>query len=329
MAEKLRALVVGSGWGRNHALACHQHPDVELLGLCGRTASERSQALAHELQVPLYLGLAETLEKLKPDLVCCATREAQHEEVTVAALETGAHVYCEKMLADTVDGARRMVETAERVGRQLMCGYNYRFSPSALKLRELVQAGRLGRLAFGTALTFGYCLHHTLDLLCSLLGEVEEVFCLLNEDTGEEPTAIPFERYAEFAYSASRCRSITLQFADGVIGTLISSDYIRVGHPAVRVDLVGSRARANMADIVGTVTLYTENRETEQWLPSLILDRLDLASTTQAAVKAFIEAVRDGQPVPVPGRDGWNRLVVERALMQSAQSHQPVRPVME
>jgi len=73
------------------------------------------------------------------------------------------------------------------------------------------------------------------------------------------------------------------------------------------------------------VTLYTENRETEQWLPSLILDRLDLASTTQAAVKAFIEAIRDGQPVPVPGRDGWNRLVIERALMQSAESHQPVR----
>jgi predicted dehydrogenase len=324
MATKIRAVVVGGGWGRNHALAYQQHPDAELLGIIGRVGSEKTRALAREMQVPVYLGLAETLEKLQPDVLSCAAGEADHEEVTVTALEAGCHVCCEKLLADTVAGAERMVAAAQRTGRQLMCSYNYRFSPSALKLRELVESGELGHLAFATAFTFGYCLHHTLDLVCSLLGSVEEVYCVHRADP-PEPPAMGYERYREFVYSGGLYRSISLKFTNGALATLISSDYMRVGHPAVRVDLVGSKARANMADIVGTVTVYREDRQATVWMPSLILDRLDLPSLTQTAVSRFIDAIRDGQPVPVPGEDGLDRLRIERALLQSAQENRPVR----
>lgn len=325
MAEgRLRALVVGSGWGRHHAYAYQAHPQVDLVGLCVRHESERSLHLAQELQVPLFTDLGQALRETQPDVVSCATKEAQHEEVSVAALEAGAHVYCEKLLAHRLDSARRIVEAARRTGRRLMVGYNYRFSPSALKLREWVETGRLGELAFATALTFGYCLHHTLDLICSLLGEVEEVFCLFDDDP-RFPVVIGLERYEEFVYSAGRVRSITLRFRNGAVGTLISSDAIRIGHPAVRVDVVGSQARCTMADIVGPLTLYTENRWGETWQPSLILDRLDLPSTTQAAVRAFVDAILSDKPTPVPGEEGWNRLLVEHALLRSAQERRVVR----
>lgn len=324
MANKLRALVVGSGWGRNHALAYQAHPDVELVAICGRTESRRNRGLARELQVPLVVGLDKALREFAPDLVSCATNEKNHEEVTIAALEAGCHVCCEKLMADTVAAAERMVTAGRASSGQLMIGYNYRFSPSAVKLRELVDTGALGDLAFGSALTFGYCLHHTLDLMCSLLGEVEEVFCILHDKPADE-TAVAFEVYDEFAYSASKCRSIQLRFRGDLVGSLISSDYIRVGHPAVRLDLVGSKARCTMSDIVGRVTTYKENREGELWLPSLIMDRLDLGSTTQALVAAFVDAVRDGKPVPVPGEQGLHRLQLERALWQSAAQNRPVR----
>ena len=321
---KLRALVVGSGWGRNHALAFHAHPDAELLGICGRSESERSKILADELQVPLYTDLSKVLDELKPDVIGCATNEPEHEAVTIQALEAGAHVYCEKLLADTVEGAEKMVETAERTGQQLMVGYNYRFSPSALKLREIVNSGKLGDIAFVSAMTFGYCLHHTLDLVCSLMNQVEEVYCILDAEP-PEPTAIQYERYSNYVYSAGRYRSISLKFAGGSVATLISSDYMRFGHPAVRVDLVGSRARANMDDIVGSVTVFGEDREAEVWMPSLIRDRLDLGSTGQAAVVAFIESLRDGKPVPAPGIDGLNRLRVEVALLKASEENRPVQ----
>ena len=324
MSDRLKTLVVGSGWGRNHAIAYQSHPDAELMGICGRTASDRNTGLAHELQVPLLLGLEEAINRTQPDIVSIATKEPGHEAATRLSLAAGCHVYCEKMLADSVAAAERMVAVAKRTGKQLMTGYNYRFSPSALKLKQLVQQGALGDIAFCTALTFGYCLHHTLDLLCCLLGDVEEVYCVLNTSPADN-TSVPYEVYQEFAYSASKCRSIHLKFRCGAIGTLISSDYMRVGHPAVRVDIVGSKARCNMTDIAGPVTTYRENREADLFLPSLILDRFDLPSTTQAAVTAFVDAIRDGRPVPVSGEEGLNRLIVERALMQSVKSNQPVR----
>lgn len=316
----LRAIVVGSRWGRNHALAYQAHPGAELVAIVGRSPDGNSKKLADELQVPLRLDLPAALAEFKPDIVSCAVSEAQHEAVSVTALEAGCHVYCEKLLADTLAGARRIVEAAERCGRQLMVGYNYRFSPSALHLRKLIDDGRLGVIACANAFTFSYCLHHTLDLVCSLLGRVEQVFCVLNTDTGDEPLVMKTEWYDEFVYSASRSRTAVLQFAGGAVAVLQSSDYQRVGHPAVRVDVVGSRARANMDDIVGRVHLYGDNRQAEVYLPSLILDRLDLGSTTQAAVTAFVDALRAGAPMPVPGLEGLERLEIEAALLQSARS---------
>jgi predicted dehydrogenase len=322
--KTLRALVVGSGWGRHHAVAYHAHPHADLVGICGRHESERSAGLARELQVPLFTDLSTALRDARPDVVSCATKEAEHEQVTVAALEAGAHVYCEKMMAHTIASAQRMVKAAESADRSLMVGYNYRFSPSALELRSWIDAGKLGEIALATALTFGNCLHHTLDLVCSLLGVVEEVFCIFDTDT-EFPTAIRLERYEEFSYSAGRVRSITLRFAGGAVGTLISSDAIRVGHPAVRLDVVGSDARCTMSDIVGSLTLFSENRRGEVWLPSLVLDRLDLPSTTQAAVTAFVDAVLGNREVPVPGTEGLNRLKVEHALLRSAEERRIVK----
>ncbi|MCC6443893.1 MAG: Gfo/Idh/MocA family oxidoreductase [Armatimonadetes bacterium] len=324
-AKPLRALVVGGGWGRNHALAYRQHTDADLVGIVGRSPDGNSRRLADELQVPLYLDLARALQEMSPDIVSCAAGEKDHEAVTVASLKAGCHVYCEKLLSDTLAGAQRMVATAEETGLKFMVGYNYRFSPSALHLRNLVESGRLGTVACANAFTFGYCLHHTLDLVCSLLGEVEEVYCALDTETGSEPTVMRTEWYEEFVYSAARSRTAMLKFAGGAVAALQSSDYQRVGHPAVRVDVVGSQARANMDDIVGKVHLFTGDRAAELYLPSLIMDRLDLGSTTQAAVKAFVDAVRDGKPVPVPGQEGLKRLEIEAALLCSARKNRPIR----
>ncbi len=314
---KLRVLVVGSGWGLHHGRAVRSHPEAELVGLCGRSESTRSLAAAAELQVPLIVGLEPALEQCRPDVVCCCTAEAEHATVTIAALEAGAHVLCEKMTADSLAAAERMVAAAERAGRRLGIGYNYRFSPSARKLRELVESGSLGGIVGAQALCFGYCLHHTLDLVCSLLGEVTECFELLH-DQPPEPPSLGFIGFDEFVYSASACRSIQLRFASGAVASLVGSDFVRPGHPAVRLDLLGTRARCTMADIVGAVTVYRENREAEQWLPSLILDRLDLPSTTEALVRAFIDAIRDGHPPPVTGEEGLARLRLEAALARSA-----------
>ena len=326
--SRLKAVVVGSGWGRNHAQAYHDHPEATLAGIVGRSASERGRRLAQQYQVPLYESLEQALAEAQPDIVSVATKEAQHEEVTVAALQAGCAVYCEKMMAHSLASARRMVAAMNETGQRLMAGYNYRFSPSAEVYKQWIVDGRLGQLSFVSGVAFSYCMHHTLDLICHLVGQpVVEVFCVFDPDP-DFPTVLPLERYEDFLYSAGRVRANTLRFADGTVANLISSDAMRVGHPAVRVEAVGTLGRAVMDDIVGNLTFYGDDRQSECWRPSLIKDRLDLGSTTQRAVVAFVDSIAKGAGTPVPGEDGLNRLIVEAALLRSGQENRPV-PISE
>lgn len=128
----IRVLVAGLGnMGRSHALACHNDPNFQIVGLVNRSAPD----LPPELQgYPLMTDYAEALAKLKPDLVCIATYSDSHAEYAVAAMEAGADVFVEKPLATTVADATRVVKTAERLGRKLVVGYILRHHPSWQRL---------------------------------------------------------------------------------------------------------------------------------------------------------------------------------------------------
>jgi predicted dehydrogenase len=63
---------------------------------------------------------------------------SMHEELSVQLLQRGIHVLCEKPLAPTVEAAQRMLQCADSVGRRLMMGSKFRYSPDVTKARELL-----------------------------------------------------------------------------------------------------------------------------------------------------------------------------------------------
>jgi predicted dehydrogenase len=83
------------------------------------------------------------------DLVDVCTPGSSHAEISIAALEAGKHVLCEKPLANTVDEARAMAAAADRAaakGVRAMVGFNFRRVPAVALARELIAAGRLGTI---------------------------------------------------------------------------------------------------------------------------------------------------------------------------------------
>jgi predicted dehydrogenase len=81
------------------------------------------------------------------DLVDVCTPGSSHAEISIAALEAGKHVLCEKPLANTVEEARAMAAAAARAaegGVRAMVGFNFRRVPAVALARELIAAGRLG-----------------------------------------------------------------------------------------------------------------------------------------------------------------------------------------
>lgn len=134
----MRVLVAGLGnMGRGHALAQHNHPDTQIVGLVNRSPVELPDALA---DYPLHSDYRAALTQTKPDLVVLATYTDTHADYAIAAMEQGAHVFVEKPLASNVADAQSVADTAKRLGRKLGVGYILRHHPSWQRLIKEARA---------------------------------------------------------------------------------------------------------------------------------------------------------------------------------------------
>ncbi|WP_262247469.1 Gfo/Idh/MocA family protein [Parapedobacter soli] len=144
MGSKVRVLVVGCGnMGASHAQAYH---DMEGFEICGLVARGDSKVRLNEQlggTYPLYSDYAQALTDTKPDAVCISTYPDTHEAYAIMAMEHGCHVFIEKPLADTVEGAERVAEAARRLGKKLVVGYILRYHPSWQRFVQL--SGQLGK----------------------------------------------------------------------------------------------------------------------------------------------------------------------------------------
>lgn len=80
------------------------------------------------------------------DVINIVTPNAFHEQVAVAAAAAGKHIWCEKPLALTAEGAARMTDAAEAAGVSTLVGFTYLQNPGLALAKQLVERGELGEL---------------------------------------------------------------------------------------------------------------------------------------------------------------------------------------
>ncbi|MEX2566325.1 MAG: Gfo/Idh/MocA family oxidoreductase [Cyclobacteriaceae bacterium] len=138
--KPIKILVVGCGnMGSSHALAYHQLEDYEIVGLVsgGKTKEILNDKLGGGY--PLFDDYYKAMESTQPDAVSISTYPDTHEPFAIYAFEKGCHVFVEKPLADTVEGAQRVVDAAKKHKRKLVVGYILRHHPSWEKFIEMSQ----------------------------------------------------------------------------------------------------------------------------------------------------------------------------------------------
>jgi predicted dehydrogenase len=90
-------------------------------------------------KVNRYSDLSELLAKEPSlDAVFIATPDYLHEPYTTMALKAGKHVYCEKMMSNTIEAARKMVESQKETGKLCMIGHQRRSNPRYLRVKAEV-----------------------------------------------------------------------------------------------------------------------------------------------------------------------------------------------
>jgi len=120
-----------------------------LAAICGRDAAAVAAAADRLGWAAWETDWKRLVSRDDVDLVDVCTPGSSHAEISIAALEAGKHVLCEKPLANTVAEARAMTEAAARAaasGVRAMVGFNFRRVPAVALARELIAAGRLGAI---------------------------------------------------------------------------------------------------------------------------------------------------------------------------------------
>jgi len=126
---------------------------VRLMAFCDiieSAATEAAQTFGVE-GAQVYQDYRRMLEDESIDVIHICTPNDSHAEITVAALEAGKHVMCEKPMAITSDGARSMVDAAKRTGKKLTIGYQNRFRQDSQYLHQVCERGDLGDIYFAKA----------------------------------------------------------------------------------------------------------------------------------------------------------------------------------
>ncbi len=153
--RKVRVGIIGCGGIANgkHMPSLSKLKNVELVAFCD-IIEERAVAAAKKFGVPnsgVYVDYKDLLKDESIEVVHVCTPNKSHADITVAALEAGKHVMCEKPMAKTAADARRMVEAAKRTGKKLTIGYQNRHRADSIYLYNECREGTLGEIYFAKA----------------------------------------------------------------------------------------------------------------------------------------------------------------------------------
>ena len=129
--KNIRVLVIGCGnMGASHAKAFQLLEGFEICGIVSRGNSKAVLNASLKGNYPLFDDAAAAMAATRPDAVCISTYPDTHESLAIAALGQGCHVFIEKPLADSVEGAQRVAAAAAAAGKKLEVGYILRHHPS-------------------------------------------------------------------------------------------------------------------------------------------------------------------------------------------------------
>ena len=317
-SAKLRVALVGAGniarWAHLQALRAIPYATLHAVhstsGVRGRNYAERFGAMycATEFE--------EILSDPEIDIVLITSRDDCHADQALRALRAGKHVFLEKPLARTEDECRLLCDAVRDTGRLLTVGFNRRFAPDYLRIREALNAVRSSAVVHCRINSPGISGSYWMAG-AALVGEACHFIDLMHWLLASEPV-----RVAACSLPATRGNPIgpdnvaaTLEFANGSIGTLA---YCTVGSRASageRVEVFAPGVAAVAEDFRRSTVTRSTAMTRRRWFPE---------KGYGAQLRSFVEAVRDARTPAVTVYDGRRATVVALRMLEAARTRTSV-----
>lgn len=144
--KQVRIGIIGTGLRSNIAKHWHEPEGKSVVVGAADISEERLKVFKEKINPNCYVTTKykELVKRDDIDAIAITSPDYLHEEHAIAALEAGKHVYCEKPLAITTEGCDRIIETAERMGKHLMIGFNMRYMNMYRTMKGIVDSGVIG-----------------------------------------------------------------------------------------------------------------------------------------------------------------------------------------
>jgi predicted dehydrogenase len=282
--------------------------------LATRTVTTDVEAFAKQHSLRLADSYAAVLSDPKIDAVVLATPPSGHAEQIIAAAAAGKHVFCEKPFTFSKAEAKAAVDAVLKAKLTLGVGYNRRFHPEMIKLRERVRAGDLGIIQhIECNMTFPNALFlkptawrtmkaeapvgglaplgvHAVDAMIDLCGEFDHVYCQ------------SFARVLQG--ETDDTTSMLFRMKDGMSGYLGT---ITTTGPGFSIQIFGSKGWLRLEGLTHVAGASSEERRTRLFgackfqpikgpMEVWEAEKLDV---TKACFEAFATAVEGGPPFPI------------------------------
>jgi predicted dehydrogenase len=333
--DRVGMAVVGYGyWGPNLARNVAGLPATRLVCVCDRDETRLRAAVTRHPGVGVTTDFDDVLCSPEVEVVAIATPPGTHHRLARQALLAGKHVLVEKPLATSSALALDLVELAERKGLVLMVDHTFVYTPAVQRIKELVDAGELGRLYYWDSVRVNLGLfQHDVSVLEDLA--VHDL-AILDHVLGRAPVAVNATGTAHIPGKPMNTAYLTCVYDDDVLAHLHVNWLAPV---KVRRTLIGGDRRMIVYDDVEPsekvkvydtgITLDSEAGRFERqvgyrtgdiWTP-----HLPLAEALQVEVEHLVSCVRLGVRPLTDGWAGYRVLCVLEAALRSAE--QRGRPV--
>ncbi len=329
MAKIIRYGIIGFGnfAERTIAPAIQASPNSELVAL-----QKRSLAAAEEKARALHIPLAfDSAEKLAThpeiDAVFVVSAVVQHAQDTITAARAGKHVLVEKPMAMNTAEAENMIEACRGKNVKLMVGHMVRLSPLIVRMKEIIQSGRIGKVEYvkteymydarlslrrwmwdrkvaggGAAFDIGV---HCLDTIRFLLDDdvvsVKSQLAPVPTETATEQTSLLALKFSKGTPASIYCSFVT-SFRRSLL-EVIGQDGVLSAE-----SFTSSNLTLPMKIVLGKNGVPSETQEEKIIVPNLY----------EKEVTLFSESILRHTASPVPGEEGLkNQRVLDEAMKGS------------
>jgi predicted dehydrogenase len=344
--DKVRVGIVGAGGiARYRHLPCFQrNPNAEVVAISD-VVSESATAAAQEFNFPsTYTDFNEMFSKEQLDAAVICTPNKYHMPATVAALESGLHVLCEKPMALDPAEARTRLETSQKAGKILTIGFHYRHMANVRAAKRVIDAGELGKVYMvrvqalrrrgipswgtfvhkhiqggGAMIDFGV---HLLDTALWLLGNPRpvEVCSSLSQYLGTQPNVNPWGQWNYQEFTVEDQVAAFVRFDNGSSMLLECSWALNVPESKENVSLSGTDAGMEVFPL--SVNKAAHEMLTS-WTPDWMAGAKDDPGDVQTA--DFVSAILENRSPIVRPEQALQVTEIVDAIYRSAAAGEAVK----